>query len=111
MWRSKQQLWVAGAIQTSMATLLIAIVWLAPVPSVAQEQPQTNPDTEVPARPSSPAFISPSGVHRFKMHHDTPAEREVFLKKRADGQKLKVPSAVPPLPQQAISPQPLQNRH
>lgn len=48
--------------------------------------------------------ILPPGIHSFQMRPDSPAEREVFLKRRAGELARNPPRKVQPLPEQQVTP-------
>jgi hypothetical protein len=50
------------------------------------------------------AQVAPPGVRWVEIRPDTPSERDAFLKERAASQRARPVTAVPPLPEQIVSP-------
>lgn len=66
---------------------------------------QTVAQTSLETTDRVPSTVAkPPGLQRAHIRHDTPAERDAFLQRRAAAQERAKIETVPPLPAQAIAP-------
>ncbi len=79
--------------------LLIGLLLVISAGQAMAQSPVPNLDTPAPAM-----TISPPALNRFQIRHDTPAERDRFLKLRAAQEANDKPEQVAPLPAQRITP-------
>src|SRR5258708_33167729 len=91
----------ALAALVTAATIGSAAAQGEPVDSGLTAAGQAAGQPETPATNASPAQPA---MHSFGMHQDTPGAREELLSRRPVADRSKIPTDVPPLPAQTISP-------
>src|SRR5438874_9094063 len=105
MWRLARRGLVTGFRALWARALVLILLGMTAGVASAQTGTPTAPDTpsQVPGQVPTPT-TTPPGVTWGNIRHDTPEEREAFLQQRAISLGLRVPTEVPPLPQQQITP-------
>ena len=91
-----------GPLTVSVRALAVLLVGLSAGSATAQSPDATRGTPG--GKPPDAVVGPPSGIQRFQIRQDTPAEREAFLKRRQARTGKDKPEEVPPLPAQRITP-------
>jgi hypothetical protein len=85
------------------AALAVLLAGVTCDPAMAQDPFEAGVSAAGPVQPpSAPAGLP--AMHSFEIHQDTPPRREDILRQRPVADGRKIPTDVPPLPGQTISP-------